>query len=366
MKRLLAFDLLAGVEPLREALLAATDRVLRSGRLLLGEELAGFESELAASLGPDVRAVGVSSGTSALVLALRSVGVERGHEVVTVANGAVATVSAIRELGATPVFCDVREDSALLDLDALPARLTAKTRAVVPVHLYGNVVDVAALRERLDPRVAIVEDCAQAQGARLADRAVGTLGDAAAFSFYPTKNLGALGDAGACVTRDPERADQLRSLRMYGFEGRPDAQREGWNARMDELQAAALRVKLPYLPGWIERRQALAARYVERLDGCVPHFGAQPGSASAPHLFVVRVPDRDRVRDALSKAGIDTGVHYPVPIHRMPAYRFLGVDEGRLPVTETLAREVVSLPFYPELDFAEVDRVCDALRASLA
>jgi dTDP-4-amino-4,6-dideoxygalactose transaminase len=364
--RLPAFDLAAGLDPLREPLLAAMDRVLRSGRLLLGEELLGFESELAAWLGEGSRAVGVSSGTAALVLALRSVGVGPGDEVVTVANTAVPTVSAIRELGAVPVFCDVREDSALLDLEALPGCLTAKTRAVVPVHLYGNAFDVVALRAQLDSGVAIVEDCAQAQGASLGGRKLGTLGDAAAFSFYPTKNLGALGDAGACVTRDPERAALLRSLRMYGFEGTTDAQREGFNARMDELQAAALRVKLPHLDAWVARRRALATRYVERLDGVVPHFVGAVGSEAAPHLFVVRVGARERVRAALDDAGIGTGVHYPVPIHRMPAYAFLGLEEGRLPVTERLAREVVSLPFYPELSDADVDRVCDALRASLA
>jgi aminotransferase EvaB len=366
VSRLPVFDLDAGLAPLRAELLAALDRVLRSGRLLLGEELAGFEREFADWLGAGTHAVGVSSGTAALVLALRSVGVEPGDEVVTVANTAVPTVSAIRELGATPVFCDVCEGSALLDLEALPGCLTSKTRAVVPVHLYGNVVDVDALRARLDARVAIVEDCAQAHGATLGGRSVGTLGDAGSFSFYPTKNLGALGDAGACVTRDPERAAVLRSLRMYGFEETRDAQREGWNARLDELQAAALRVKLPHLDGWVARRRALAQRYVAGLAGALPHFVGAPGSEPAPHLFVVRVAARERVRAALDAAGIDTGVHYPVPIYRMPAYAFLGLESGRLPVSERLAREVVSLPFYPELREDDVDRVCDALHASLA
>lgn len=367
MSRIETFDLRAQADELRPQLMAAIERVLGSGRVILGPEVEAFEQELAASLGPGVRCVGVASGTAALAVALRALGVGPGDEVVTVANTAVPTVSAIREVGAVPVFCDVSPDTALLDVSRLPACLSPRTRVVVPVHLYGNPVDVEAVRAALGSRsVAVLEDCAQAQGASLRGRPVGTLGDAAAFSFYPTKTLGAYGDAGACATRDPALADAMRSLRTYGFEGGPDARREGWNARLDELQAAILRVKLPHLPRWLARRTALADRYQARLPEACERLSTTPGGVHARHLFVVRVRGRDAVRAALDARGIGTAVHYPVPIHRMPAYRFLPAPAGGLPVTERLCGEVLTLPLYPELPEAAVDAVCGALAGALA
>ena len=367
MSRIEIFDLRPQLEELRADVMAAVERVLASGRVILGPEVERFEQEFAAALSPDTRCVGVASGTAALAVALRALGAGPGDEVVTVANTAVPTVSAIREVGATPIFCDVSSETALLDVDKLPACLTARTRVVVPVHLYGNPVDVDVLREALGGRaIAVLEDCAQAHGARLRGRPAGTLGDAAAFSFYPTKNLGAYGDAGMCASRDPQLAAAMRSLRSYGFEGGPEARREGWNARLDELQAAILRVKLPHLGRWLARRAALAERYQAQLPQAARRLATTPGGEHARHLLVVRVRDRDAVRAALDARGIGTAVHYPVPVHRMPAYHFLGARAGSLPVSERLCEEVLTLPLYPELPEAAVDAVCAALADALA
>jgi aminotransferase EvaB len=359
--RIATFDPRPGFEAIRDEVLAAIERVLASGRIVLGPEVERFEAGLAGSLGEDCVAVGVASGTAALSLALRALEVGPGDEVVTVANTAVATVAAIREVGATPVFCDVRGDTALLDLDRLEGALSPRTKVVVPVHLYGNVVDVEALRERVAPGgVRILEDCAQAQGATLGGCPAGLLGDVAAFSFYPSKNLGAYGDAGACVTRDPSLGEALRRMRTYGLEG-AEARCEGMNARLDELQAAILNVKLPRLGGDLARRRSLSRRYDEGLPAGVRRIPAAPRVVHGRHLYVVRVADRPSVQATLDARGITTGVHYPIPIHRMSAYAFLGWGEGSLPETERLAGEVLTLPLYPELGEEAVDRVCAAL-----
>ncbi|MGH0030214.1 MAG: DegT/DnrJ/EryC1/StrS family aminotransferase [Myxococcota bacterium] len=369
MSRVPTFDLTAQLAGVRGEVDAAVARVLASGRVILGPEVEAFERDFAATLGPDVHGVGVASGTAALEVALRALGVGPGDEVVTVANTAVATVAAIRAVGATPVFCDVVESSALMDLDLLPDALTAATKAVVPVHLYGNPVDVPALRARLGGReVAVLEDCAQATGARVGGVPVGALGDAAAFSFYPTKNLGAYGDAGLCASRDAALAEAMRSVRGYGLVDGA-ARREGVNARLDALQAAILSAKLPHLPGWLGKRRALADRYAARLPESVATFAAPAGSEPAPHLYVVRLPggvERDAVRASLDRAGIATAVHYPVPIHRMPAYAFLGWGAGSLPVSERLAGEILTLPLFPELAPEDVDRVCAALAEAIS
>ena len=356
-----SFDYLAQHEVLRGEIEAAIDRVISSGRLILGEEVERFEEGFASFLGAG-RCVGVASGTYAMVLGLRALGVDAEDEVLTVANTAVATVSAIRQVGATPVFCDVDPATGLMDLDAVEERIGARTRAVLPVHLYGNVVDVAGLREIIGARpIRILEDCAQAHGATIRGRMAGTLGDVAAFSFYPTKNLGAYGDAGLCASRAPELVALMRSLRQYGFEGAVCAEREGQNSRLDELQAAILGAKLPHLPRFLERRRRIGDRYDERLGGVVPRLLAGAGVEHARHQYVIRSEERDALREALAGRGIATGVHYPHPIHLMPAYAFLGHAAGSLPHSEALAREVVSLPLYPELSDGEVDRVADAV-----
>ncbi|MBL8728055.1 MAG: DegT/DnrJ/EryC1/StrS family aminotransferase [Planctomycetes bacterium] len=358
-----SFDYRAQLTGIRGEIDAAIAAVLDSGTLVLGEAVQRFEREFAAWLGGG-HAVGVNSGTDALVIALLALGVGPGDEVVTVPNTAVPTVSAIRMTGATPVFCDVDPATALLDLAQLPRHLTGRTRAIVPVHLYGNVVDVAALMAMVAGRgIAVVEDCAQSHGARLRGRHAGTFGDAAAFSFYPTKNLGAYGDGGLCFARDAALADQMRRIRMYGFADAYYAEREGRNSRLDELQAAILSVKLRHLDGWVERRRTLAQRYDERLAPTIARVQTAAGVEPARHLYVVRVPQRDELRRRLGDLGVATGVHYPTPIHRMRGYAFLGCADGHAPVAERLAREVLSLPLYPELTDAEVDRVVTALHS---
>ncbi len=360
------FDSLPEYRALREELLSAVERTLASGMLVLGPQVQAFEDAFSRFLGGDGRCVGVNSGTDALVITLLALEIGPGDEVVTVANTAVPTVSAIRETGATPVFCDV-DELALMDLEKLPNHLTERTRAVVPVHLYGNMVDVPRLRERLGGRsVHVVEDCAQAHGARLRGAPAGTLGDAAAFSFYPTKNLGACGDAGLCYSRSLELVERMRSLRMYGFTDRYYAESEGRNSRLDELQAAILNVKLPRLAARVRRRRELSARYDQLVAPGIERIGPGDGVEHARHLYVVQVPDRERGRAQLAEQGVATGIHYPFPIHRMRAYRFLGYDAGSLPRTERFAERVLSLPLYPELPDESVDRVCAALNVALA
>ncbi len=350
MNRIPAFDYLAQYRTLESEALQAIERVLNSGRLILGAEVETFERSFTDFLGGNGRAVAVNSGTDALVVALMALEIGPGDEVITVANTAVPTVAAIRMTGATPVFCDVDEATALMDLEQLPSHLTSKTRAVIPVHLFGNVVDVERLRAIIgNSHIRIVEDCAQAHGARLRGQSVGTFGDASAFSFYPTKNLGAFGDAGLCYSQDGELAKEMKRIRMYGFDNTNCSQREGINSRMDEVQAAVLNVKLAHLADYVARRRALAAVYDRLLDARIPRLEPAAGAEHAYHLFVIKIEERDRARETLARNGVGTGVHYPYPIHLMPGYRFLGYSKGALANTETLARQVLSLPMYPEL-----------------
>ena len=348
---------------IRDEIDAALSRVLDSGRLILGDEVHAFESEFAAWVGAR-EAVGVANGTDALTLALRALDIGTGDEVLTVANAGVPTVAAIRAAGALPRFVDVDPHTLLLDPAALDGALTPLTRAIVPVHLYGRAADVegiAAFAARHD--LALVEDCAQAHGTRHGARHVGTFGQIGCFSFYPTKNLGAFGDGGACVTDDSAIAERLRRLRRYGFDDERQLRLEGLNSRLDELQAAILRVKLDRLDTTIAERRRLAARYVAGLEGSrYALTAAQNERGHAFHLFVVRAPQREPVLAALAAAGIGYGIHYPEPVHRMEPYVFLGQAAGSLPVSEEACRTVLSLPLYPGLAPADVDRVVEVLR----
>ncbi|HHM06092.1 MAG TPA: DegT/DnrJ/EryC1/StrS family aminotransferase, partial [Gammaproteobacteria bacterium] len=360
------FDYLAQYRMLAPQIDEAIHRVLKSGRLILGPEVEAFEDEFSEFLGGSGFSIGVGNGTDAVAIALRALEVGPEDEVVTVSNTAVPTVSAIREAGATPVFCDVDERTGLMDLDLLDSCLTQRTKAVVAVHLFGNVVDIPRLRTIISGRdVAVVEDCAQAHGAMLNGVMAGTMGDVGAFSFYPTKNLGAYGDGGMCFTKDRGLAGRIRSIRMYGFEGQHYSVREGVNSRLDELQAAVLRVKLQHLPEYIQRRRAIAERYDTLLGGVVTPVVPGPGVLHAYHLYVVRTAQREKLRAALKESGVGSAVHYPYAIHRMEAYCFLGYGEGALPVTEKLAGEILSLPMYPELSFEDVSFVCEAVRCVL-
>jgi dTDP-4-amino-4,6-dideoxygalactose transaminase len=326
-----------------------------------GPQVGEFETAYADYVGV-AHCVGVGNGTDAIELALRGLGVGAGDECVLPANTFVATAEAVVRAGATPVLVDCRPDTALIDLDAVAAAVTPRTRAVLPVHLYGQPVDVAALRERLPARVAIVEDAAQSQGARIAGRPAGALGDAAATSFYPGKNLGAYGDAGAVVTDDEDLAARVRLLGLHGSPRKYEHTTIGFNSRLDTLQAVVLRAKLRHLERWNESRRAAAARYGELLadlTGVVTPVVAD-GAVPVWHLYVVQVDERDRVLAALQDAGIGAGVHYPYPVHLTGAFGDLG-KAGDFPVAEQLAGRILSLPLYPEITGEQQQRVVAAL-----
>jgi dTDP-3-amino-3,4,6-trideoxy-alpha-D-glucose transaminase len=359
-------DLKRQTASLRGALEAAALRVLESGWYVLGKEVAAFEGEFAAALGAR-HAVGVANGTEAIQLALLALGIGPGDEVITVPNAGVPGVAAIVLTGARPVFVDVDEHSYNLDPARLEAAITPRTRAVLPVHLYGRTAALAPILEIAGRHhFDVVEDCAQSHGARYGGKVTGTLGRVGCFSFYPTKNLGACGDGGMVVTDDDDVARRLRQLRVYGWSRKYYSETPGGtNSRLDELQAALLRVKLEHLPAWNRARQERAAWYGELLPAgpILLPAGPLPGESHVYHLYVVRSPQRDALQAHLRQHGIGTDVHYPLPAHLQPVYRALGYEEGAFPVSERLAREVLSLPLYPELTRAEVEAVAAAVRS---
>jgi dTDP-4-amino-4,6-dideoxygalactose transaminase len=352
---------------MRPELDAAVARVIESGRFLLGDEGRAFEEEFAAAMGAE-HAVGLASGTDAVELALRAVGIGPGDEVVTQANTCVPTVTGIVRAGGTPVLCDVDPASGVMDLESLAGAIGERTRAVVPVHLYGQCADTEAIVEVCEPRgIAVVEDCAQAHGASLRDRPAGTIGAAGAFSFYPTKNLGALGDGGAVATGDAGVAERLRLLRHYGQTDRYRHGSFGVNSRLDEIQAAILRAKLPHLGEWTERRRTIAARYSEALRGTpVEPLAELADRRHVFHLYVVRAADRDRLQADLEARGVATLIHYPIPIHRQPPFAELAGGPVPLAAAEALCGRVLSLPLYPELEDAEVEAVATAVAEAAA
>ncbi len=343
---------------LAEQLQAATSRVIERGWFILGPEVEGFEAEYAAYHGVE-HAVSVANGTDAIELALRAAGIGAGDEVITVAHTAVATVAAVERAGAKPVLVDIDPFTYTMSPTAAEAAITPKTRAIVPVHLYGHPADLSALVDLAQKHhLLLIEDCAQAHGARYQDRLVGTFGDMAAFSFYPTKNLGADGDGGAVITRDAGFAAKLRRLRNYGQTSRYVHDERGVNSRMDEVQAAILRVKLPLLNDFNAERQRLAALYDSNLHG-VTTPSHLPGHVF--HLYVIRHPQRDALMEHLKQAGVGTLIHYPIPVHLQKAYVDLGYTRGSLPVTEQVASEIVSLPLYIGLSEDDVHTVAVAV-----
>ena len=367
-------DLKAAHAELQTELEAAALEVLRSGWYILGPQVRAFEEEFAAWLGlPAGSAVGVASGTYALLLALRACDLAPGDEVIVPSHTAVATAAAVELAGARPVFADIRPDTFALDPDSVAAAIGPRTRAIVPVHLYGQAADLDALDSLAKRHGAwLIEDCAQAHGARFLqsseiDRPVGTIGDLACFSFYPTKNLGAAGDGGMVVTRNAQLAERVRLLRQYGWRERYVSDIAGLNSRLDELQAALLRVKLRHLDNWNLRRRLLAARYDELLAGTpVTTPPVAPGNEHVYHLYVVRSQQRDALQAHLAARGIATAIHYPVPIHKQPAYRHLAPppthkQANRLIETERAAAEVLSLPLYPQLPIEHLDHIAAAI-----
>ena len=358
-------DLRRQHDALRPALDAAMGRVLQRGWFILGDEVRSFELEFATwcEVG---HAVGVASGTDAITLALMALDIGPGDEVITVPNVSAPTAAAIVAAGARPVFVDVDHETRNLNATALATAITQRTRAIIPVHLYGQPADMGAvLTVAESAALPVVEDAAQAHGARFQGKPVGTLAIAGCFSFYPTKNLGAAGDAGMITTNNQALAGRLRMIREYGQTERYHNVIHGRNSRLDELQAAILRVKLPLVHEWNARRRSIAARYTDGLRGTGLRLPGAPGDRDhVYHLYVVETEDRDGFRRRCQERGVQTAVHYPVPLHLQPCYRFLGYDEGSFPVAERLCRTVVSLPMFPELSDAEVERVIDAARSA--
>lgn len=337
----------------------ALARVFAKGSFILGTEVASFEQEFA-EYGEASHAIGVASGTEALQLALMACGVGENDEVIVPAHTAVATVSAIEAAGGIPVLVDVDLASYTLNPSLLFQAVSPKTRAIIPVHLYGCPADMCSIIQfAREKNLFIVEDCSQAHGATYEGHKVGSLGDIAAFSFYPTKNLGAFGDGGAVVTNDPELAENVRLLRQYGWKEHYVSSVKGINSRLDELQAAILRVKLRYLDEWNLRRKQLAGLYYELLAKTELVLPAQyENSSHVFHQFVIRHAQRDVLKEYLKAQGIHTLVHYPMPIHLQPAYMELGYSLGSLPNAEVASREVLSLPLYPELTEEQIRWVC--------
>ncbi|MGI9605149.1 MAG: DegT/DnrJ/EryC1/StrS family aminotransferase [Acidimicrobiales bacterium] len=357
-------DLTPSHESIRRDLDAAWARTVDGNAFTLGEHVDRFESEWANYCGVE-HCIGVANGTDALELILRALDIGPGDEVVVPASTFVATAAAVVAVGANPVFADVDPDSMLLTGDQLRSALTDRTAAVIPVHLYGNPVDIDDLAAVAGPAgIAVIEDAAQAHGASSRGRSVGSLGDAAGFSHYPTKNLGAFGDGGSITTDDDALAGRLRRLRNHGRAAQSDQEyvEVGRTSRLDALQASVLSEKLPHLDGWTVRRREIAALYDQHLPGGVVRVGADLLAESSPHLCVVRVPDRDRIRADLGAANIGTSIHYPDPVPRTPAY---GGHRDVFPVAEASADQALSLPIWPGISGAQVRRVCSELHGAL-
>ena len=358
-------DLKAQYATIRDEIRQAIDEVLESMQLTIGPNVRAFDKEWAEYCGT-THAIGVGSGTDALQLAIRACGVSSGDEVITVSHTFFATVEAIVYANARPILVDVDERSMLMDIASVASRITPRTKAIIPVHLYGRTVDLKPLRQLTQDRgITIIEDAAQSHGALLDDgEKAGAGGRVNCFSFYCSKNLGAYGEAGSITTNDEKLADDLRALREHGQSTRYYHPIVGYNARLDEIQAAILRIKLRHLDEWNARRQAIAARYNRQLAGLDVITPEIPtGGRHVFYCYAIRVPGgrRDALRAYLTERGIGTQIHYPVPIHMQEAAQFLGYRKGDLPVTEKVAGEVLSLPMFAELNDAQIDRVATSV-----
>ena len=352
----------AGYLAQKAAIDDAIHRVLDKGWFILGQEVAAFESEFAAWTGAK-QAVGVGSGTEAIHLALAALGVGAGDEVITVSHTAVATTAAIELAGAIPVFLDIDPHFFTINPDLIEAAITPRTKAIVPVHIYGQPADLGPILSLAEKRgLHVIEDCAQCHGAKYRGKTTGTIGHVGCFSFYPTKNLGALGDGGAVVTNDMTLAEKIRHLREYGWTERYVSSLPGWNSRLDELQAAILRVKLKRLQQDNDARAALAELYTSTLGElpiATPRI--REGCTHVFHLYVIRTKSRNELQAYLRGRGIHTLIHYPVPIHLQPAYRGRVSQASRLPETERAASEILSFPLYPELSTVEHAQVVESV-----
>src|SRR5258708_5368982 len=349
---------------LMDELNMAVQRVLNSGWYILGPEVEAFEAAFATYHNVN-HAVGVANGTDAIELALRAAGIGSGDEVITVAHTAVATICAVERSGAKPVLVDIDPISCTMDPAAAESAITSRTKVLLPVHLYGHPADTNALLAIAERHhLLLIEDCAQAHGARDHSKVVGTFGHLAAFSFYPTKNLGAYGDGGIVITNDLQMASRLRQLRNYGQTSRYEHAERGINSRLDEIQAAILGVKLAHLDEHNTARRSLAALYNQKLEH-VKLPVEREDAYHVYHLYVIRHPHRDDLRDALRARGVGTLIHYPKPVHRQPAYADLGYGPSSLPITEQVAGEILSLPMYIGLGEKDIDVVAQTTAQSL-
>jgi len=359
-------DLKAQYESIKDEVLAAVSATLASTQFVLGKEVAAFEEEFAAYSGGKF-GIGVNSGTSALHLALLAAGVKPGDEVITVSSTFVATVAAIDYTGARPVFVDVDPQTLNMDAMQVEAAITERTKVIMPVHLHGQPADLDPLLDIARRHgLLIIEDAAQAHAAEYQGRRVGSIGDLGCFSFYPGKNLGAYGEGGMVVTNNDEFAHTIRMLRDWGQERKYQHVLKGFNYRMEGVQGAILRVKLRHLDAWTEARRHHAACYDELLaDIAVQKPVEMPGTKHVYHVYAIRTPKRDQMQESLQAKEIQTGIHYPIPVHLQKAYADFGYELGDLPVTEQAARELLSLPMFAELQESQIEAVCTAVREAL-
>jgi len=360
-------DLLKQYEKYQKEIDAAIKRVLESGHYILGNEVFNFEKAFSEYLKVN-HVVGVGNGTDALILAMKSFGIGEGDEVITTPFTAIPTISAIIATGARPVFTDIDEQTFLMDIEQIPSLINAKTKAIIPVHIFGNVVNIEKLREMIPEEIPIIEDAAQAHGSEINGKKAGTIGDIGIFSFYPSKNLGGYGDGGAVVTNNLDIVKKIKLLRMYGMEDKDHIVINGINSRLDELQAGILQVKLNYLDEMNQLRQRIVQRYKDNLDP--NHFDLQriPEHVySNFHVFSVRFKgDRKELIEYLESKGIQTNVYYLMPLHLQKAHEYLGYKEGDLPKSERLCNEIIALPIYPELDLITVDNVIKEINNYIA
>lgn len=359
-------DLQAQFSSIKPEVMSAIEGVLDSMHLFLGPQLLQFEQSFASYCGCEY-GVGVSNGTDAIALALRACHIGPGDEVITVSHSFIATVEAIAQVGATPVFVDIDPDTYTMDWRQLEGALSERTRAIIPVHLYGHPADMRPILDFAHEHgLRVIEDASQAHGATYQGKRAGSFGDIACFSLYCSKNLGAYGEAGICLTSDAMLAESLRILRDHGSRIRYQHEILGVNARMDEIQAAILNVKLAYLDRWNEQRQAYAQIYSEQLQDVVEAVPTvREGASHVFYVYVAQVRERDQVHQYLSEQGIGSGIHYPTPIHLQPACQHYGYTRGMLPVTEAVCERIISLPMYPELTSEQLQAVIEGVKQSV-
>jgi dTDP-4-amino-4,6-dideoxygalactose transaminase len=360
-------DMVAQYRSIQTEIDEAIKQVLEAGQFILGPNVAALEKEVANYLGTE-HAVGVASGTDALILALRSIGIGPGDEVIMPAYTFFATAEAVMLVGATPVFVDIEPDTYCVDVQQVADRITTRTKAIIPVHLYGHPANLTPLLELAEAHgLKIVEDNAQAFGAEYRGAKTGSLGDAGCLSFFPSKNLGGFGDGGMIVTNDAGVAERARMLRTHGWRKKYHPELLGYNSRLDEIQAAILRVKLRHLETWTEQRRELASQYTDRLLKLGITVPLEASYARhVYHLYIIRVPERDKVQQLLKESGVASAIYYPLPLHLLEPCRRFGYQEGSFPVSEEACRQTLSIPFFPEMSEEQMERVVEVMSYTLS